>query len=225
MKKQAYNIIKTKDSRTQQQSNLNKYKEARFKISPQEFEDHIIGEIVSLKYVSEHGSSESAGYLLRESSLRGRLRSNLVYIMQQHSKGSSEGSSIIPEVLDKLKDNSGSSSNSLSGSDDEVQDVSSDEENKADENKANAEVIQSMMDVPIYQEDPAVQRTPLFDIAISMVTEKTTSKPTPLTTQAEVTNVSESVSSLKFEQRPTELEKKVEAIPKRAWTEKDQKTD
>ncbi|GJV03012.1 hypothetical protein Tco_1336581 [Tanacetum coccineum] len=63
MKEQAYNIIKTKDSRTQRQSNLNKSKEARFKISPQEFEDHTLGEIVSLKYVCEHGSSESAGSL------------------------------------------------------------------------------------------------------------------------------------------------------------------
>ncbi|GKA30841.1 hypothetical protein Tco_0717146 [Tanacetum coccineum] len=52
MKEQAYNIIKTKDSRTQRQSNLNKFKEARFKISPQEFEDHSLGEIVSLKYSS-----------------------------------------------------------------------------------------------------------------------------------------------------------------------------
>ncbi|GKA84784.1 hypothetical protein Tco_0806438, partial [Tanacetum coccineum] len=59
MKEQAYNIIKIKDSRTQRQSNLNKSKEARFKISPQEFEDHTLGEIVSFKYVFEHGSSES----------------------------------------------------------------------------------------------------------------------------------------------------------------------
>ncbi|GJT32693.1 reverse transcriptase domain-containing protein [Tanacetum coccineum] len=49
MKKQAYNIIKTKDSITQRQSNLKKFKEAIFKISPQEFEDHTLGEIVSLK--------------------------------------------------------------------------------------------------------------------------------------------------------------------------------
>ncbi|GJT46932.1 hypothetical protein Tco_0955647 [Tanacetum coccineum] len=62
MKEQAYNIIKTKDSRTQQQSNLNKSKEARFKISPQEFEDYTLVEIVSLGYVFEHGSSKSAGY-------------------------------------------------------------------------------------------------------------------------------------------------------------------
>ncbi|GKB46767.1 hypothetical protein Tco_0897520 [Tanacetum coccineum] len=55
-----YNMIKTKDSRTERQSNLNKLKEARFKISPQKFDDHILREIVSLKYVFEHGSSESA---------------------------------------------------------------------------------------------------------------------------------------------------------------------
>ncbi|GKD83610.1 hypothetical protein Tco_1350449 [Tanacetum coccineum] len=73
MKGQAYNIIKTKELRTQRQSNLNKSKEARFKILPQEFEDHTSGEIVSLKYVYEHGSSESAGYLLKKTSLRGRL--------------------------------------------------------------------------------------------------------------------------------------------------------
>ncbi|GJY61381.1 hypothetical protein Tco_0462038 [Tanacetum coccineum] len=68
MKEQAYNIIKIKDSRTQRQSNLNKSKEARFKILPQEFEDHTVGEIVSLKYVYEHGSSKSVGYLLKETS-------------------------------------------------------------------------------------------------------------------------------------------------------------
>ncbi|GJR40528.1 putative RNA-directed DNA polymerase [Tanacetum coccineum] len=60
MKEQAYNIIKTKDSRTQRQSNLKKFKEARFKISPQKFKDHTLGEIVSLKHVYKHGSSESA---------------------------------------------------------------------------------------------------------------------------------------------------------------------
>ncbi|GJW89444.1 hypothetical protein Tco_0164784 [Tanacetum coccineum] len=63
IKEQAYNMIKTKDSRTQQQSNLNKSKEARLKTSPQEFEDHTLGEIVSLNYVCEHISSESAGSL------------------------------------------------------------------------------------------------------------------------------------------------------------------
>ncbi|GJX63611.1 hypothetical protein Tco_0296511 [Tanacetum coccineum] len=80
-----------------------------------------------------------------------------------------------------------------------------------------------MVDVPIHRENLAIQRTSLIDIVISMVTEKTTSTPTPPTTQAQVTNVSKSDSSLKFEQRLLELEKKVEAMPKRAWTKKDQK--
>ncbi|GJV97658.1 hypothetical protein Tco_1549235 [Tanacetum coccineum] len=77
MKEQAYNIIKTKDSRTQRQNNLNKSKEARFKILPQESKDHTLGEIVSLKYVYEHGSLESIGYLLKETSLQGRLLKTL----------------------------------------------------------------------------------------------------------------------------------------------------
>ncbi|GKD69644.1 hypothetical protein Tco_1323734 [Tanacetum coccineum] len=38
--------------------------------------------------------------------------------------------------------------------------------------------IQSMVDVPIHQEDLVVQQTPLIDPVISMVTEKTTSTPT-----------------------------------------------
>nr|GEU29583.1 hypothetical protein [Tanacetum cinerariifolium] len=46
--------------------------------------------------------------------------------------------------------------------------------------------IQSMVDVPIHQEDPAVQRTPLIDTVILIVTNKTTSTPTPPTTQAQV---------------------------------------
>ncbi|GJX05619.1 hypothetical protein Tco_0191535 [Tanacetum coccineum] len=137
----------------------------------------------------------------------------LDYRIQQLSKGSSEGYGIIPQVPDEPKNNFGSSSNSLSRSDDEVQDVSSDEENKDD--------AEAMMDVPIHQEDPTVQRTPLIDTVISMVTEKKASTPTPPTTQAYVTNVSESDSSSKFEQRLLELEKKVEAMPKRAWTKKD----
>ncbi|GJU14746.1 copia protein [Tanacetum coccineum] len=46
--------------------------------------------------------------------------------------------------------------------------------------------IQSMVDVPIHQEDLAVQRTSLIDPVISMVTEKTASTPTPPTIQAYV---------------------------------------
>ncbi|GKB21482.1 retrovirus-related pol polyprotein from transposon TNT 1-94 [Tanacetum coccineum] len=85
-----------------------------------------------------------------------RRRSMLDYRIQQLSKSPCEGS---------------------------VQDVSNDEETKAEENKADGEVIekqvgnvqtsltlssaeleiQSMVDVPIHQEDPAVQRTPLID--------------------------------------------------------------
>ncbi|GJQ95130.1 hypothetical protein Tco_0006269 [Tanacetum coccineum] len=83
----------------------------------------------------------------------------------------------------------------------EVHDVSNDEENKTEavvaEKQAryvqtnltlsSAELeIQSMVDVPIHQEDLAVQRTLLIDPVISMVTEKTASTPTPPTTQAHV---------------------------------------
>ncbi|GJT79681.1 retrovirus-related pol polyprotein from transposon TNT 1-94 [Tanacetum coccineum] len=131
----------------------------------------------------------------------------------------SSGGSYVP---DEPKNNSGSSSNSLSGYDDEVQDVSSDDENEDDENKDDAEVAEKQAgnEQPV---ELSVQRTPLIDIVISMVTEKTTSTPTPPTTQAQVTNVSESDTSLKFEQRFSELEKKVKAMPKRAWTKKDHK--
>ncbi|GJR55780.1 hypothetical protein Tco_0926462 [Tanacetum coccineum] len=45
-------------------------------------------------------------------------------------------------VLDEPKDNSGSSSSSLYGSNNEDQDVSGDEEKKADENIADAEVVE-----------------------------------------------------------------------------------
>ncbi|GKD86608.1 hypothetical protein Tco_1357762, partial [Tanacetum coccineum] len=173
------------------------------------------------------------GLLVREEAMETskRRRSKLVYKIQQHSKSSSEGAGITLEVPDEPKDNFDSSSSSLSGSNDEVQDVPSDEENKADENKvdandskkqtreeeepldaqagikqargeqANVQVskpaspntssyltlssgeykIQSMVDVTIHQEDPAVQRTPLVDTIISLVTKKITSTPTPPT--------------------------------------------
>ncbi|GJX86305.1 retrovirus-related pol polyprotein from transposon TNT 1-94 [Tanacetum coccineum] len=82
-----------------------------------------------------------------------------------------------------------------------VQDISNNEENKADAEVAEKQAgnlqtsltltsaklkIQSMVDVPIHQEDPAVQRTPLIDTVILMVTEKTTSTPTPPISQAQV---------------------------------------
>ncbi|GJQ93602.1 hypothetical protein Tco_0004741 [Tanacetum coccineum] len=80
-----------------------------------------------------------------------------------------------------------------------------------------------MVGVPIHLEGPVVQITPLIDIVILMVTKKSTPTPPPPTTQAQVTNVSESDSSSEFEQRISELGKKVEAMSKRAWIEKDQK--
>ncbi|GKA39903.1 retrovirus-related pol polyprotein from transposon TNT 1-94 [Tanacetum coccineum] len=80
------------------------------------------------------------------------------------------------KVPDEPKDNSGSTSSSLYGSDDKVQDISNDDKNKADESKANVEVVQKQAG----DEQP-------------------------------------------FKQRLLELENKVEAMPKRAWTEKDQK--
>ncbi|GJT19472.1 hypothetical protein Tco_0878178 [Tanacetum coccineum] len=50
--------------------------------------------------------------------------SKLDYRIQQHSKGSSEGSSIIPKVPNEPKDISGSLRSSLSASDDEIEDIS-----------------------------------------------------------------------------------------------------
>ncbi|GJQ90788.1 hypothetical protein Tco_0001927 [Tanacetum coccineum] len=103
-----------------------------------------------------------------------RRRSLLDHKIQQLSKGSSEGSGIILEVPDEPKDNSevaekqdGNVQTSLTLSSAKLE-------------------IQSMVDVPIHQEDPTVQRTPLIDTVISMVTDKTTSTPTPTTTQAQV---------------------------------------
>ncbi|GJW42374.1 hypothetical protein Tco_0731035 [Tanacetum coccineum] len=74
--------------------------------------------------------------------------------------------------------------------------------------------IRSMMDVPIHQEDPAVQRTPLVDVVILVITEKTTSTPTPPITQPQVSNASESEPSLKFKHIISEHEKKVDALSK-----------
>ncbi|GJZ87570.1 hypothetical protein Tco_0659180 [Tanacetum coccineum] len=93
-----------------------------------------------------------------------------------------------------------------------VQDVSNDEENKAGEKVAEKQAENEQLNSTHYT-------------VISMVIEKTASTPTPPTTQAQITNVFESVSSLKFEQRLSELEMRVETMPKRDWTEKDKKTD
>nr|GEU36111.1 hypothetical protein [Tanacetum cinerariifolium] len=70
--------------------------------------------------------------------------------------------------------------------------------------------IQSMVDVLIHQKDSVVLRTPLVDTIISMVTEKTTPTPkqTPPTIKAQVTSVSKSDQSSKFEQRSFQEHKK-----------------
>nr|GEW47221.1 hypothetical protein [Tanacetum cinerariifolium] len=104
------------------------------------------------KMNSDGGTSSSLSLLKKRLLVRGeameafkRRRFKLDYRIQQLFKGSSEGSRIIPKVLDESKDNSSSLTNSLYGSNDEVQDVSSDEENKADENKANAKVAEKQV--------------------------------------------------------------------------------
>ncbi|GJW66026.1 retrovirus-related pol polyprotein from transposon TNT 1-94 [Tanacetum coccineum] len=80
--------------------------------------------------------------------------------------GSSEGSGTTPEVPDEPKDNSAVVAEKQAGY---VQ---------TNLTLSSAELeIQSMVDVPIHQEDLAVQRTPLIDPVISMVTEKTASTP------------------------------------------------
>ncbi|GJU00905.1 retrovirus-related pol polyprotein from transposon TNT 1-94 [Tanacetum coccineum] len=109
--------------------------------------------------------------LLEKASKR---RSLLDHKIQQLSKGSSEGSGIIPEVLDEPKDNS-----------EVAEKQAGNVQTSLTLSSAKLE-IQSMVDVPIHQEDQAVQRTPLIDIVTLMVTDKTTSTPTPRTTQAQV---------------------------------------
>ncbi|GJZ42335.1 hypothetical protein Tco_0589221, partial [Tanacetum coccineum] len=85
--------------------------------------------------------------------------------IQQLSKSSSEGPGITPEVPDEPKDFCSSC---------------------RETRKFMMSPMSPMVDVPIHQEDLAVQRTPLIDPVISMVTEKTASTPTPPTTQAHV---------------------------------------
>ncbi|GKD39251.1 hypothetical protein Tco_1259458 [Tanacetum coccineum] len=92
-----------------------------------------------------------------------------------NKRGSSEGSGITPEVPDDPKDNSAVVAEKQAGY------------VLTNLTLSSAELdIQSMMDVSIHQEDLAVQRTPLIDLVISIVTKKTASTPTPTTTQAHV---------------------------------------
>ncbi|GJT73238.1 hypothetical protein Tco_1032524 [Tanacetum coccineum] len=99
-----------------------------------------------------------------------RRRSLLDHKIQQLSKGSSEGSGIILEVPDEPKDNSKKQARNVQTS--------------LTLPSAKLET-QSMVDVPIHQEDPTIQRTLLIDTVTSMVTDKTSLTPTPLTTQAQ----------------------------------------
>ncbi|GKC17568.1 retrovirus-related pol polyprotein from transposon TNT 1-94, partial [Tanacetum coccineum] len=87
---------------------------------------------------------------------------------------SSKGFGIIPKVPDEPKDNS-----------EVIEKQARNAQTSLTLSYAKLE-IQSMVDVPIHQEDPTVQRTPLIDTVISMVTDKKTSTPTPPTTQAQV---------------------------------------
>ncbi|GKB72803.1 hypothetical protein Tco_0934215 [Tanacetum coccineum] len=86
-------------------------------------------------------------------------------------QGSSEGSGTTPEVPDEPKDNFGSST------------VVAEKQARYIQTKltlSSAELeIQSMVDVPIHQEDLAVQRTPLINLLSQWVTERSASTPTP----------------------------------------------
>ncbi|GJU45455.1 retrovirus-related pol polyprotein from transposon TNT 1-94 [Tanacetum coccineum] len=103
-----------------------------------------------------------------------RKRSLLDHKIQQLSKGSSEGYGIIPEVPDEPKDNS-----------EVAEKQARNVQTSLTLSSAKLET-QSMVDVPIHQEDPVVQRNPLIDTVTSMITDKTASTPTPPTTQAQV---------------------------------------
>ncbi|GJY48326.1 hypothetical protein Tco_0438282 [Tanacetum coccineum] len=87
---------------------------------------------------------------------------------RRSTSGSSEGSGTTPEVPDEPKDNSAVVAEKQAGY---VQ---------TNLTLSSAELeIQSMVDVPIHQEDLAVQRTPLIDLLFSWLLNKTSSTPTP----------------------------------------------
>ncbi|GKB38024.1 hypothetical protein Tco_0882966, partial [Tanacetum coccineum] len=115
------------------------------------------------------------GLLIRGEAVEASKRRSLLdHKIQQLSKGSSEGSSIIPEVPDEPKDNY-----------EVVEKQAGNVQTNLTLSFAKLE-IQSMVDVSIHQEDPAVQRTLLINTVISIVTDKTASTPTPPTIQAQV---------------------------------------
>ncbi|GJS80476.1 retrovirus-related pol polyprotein from transposon TNT 1-94 [Tanacetum coccineum] len=127
-----------------------------------------------------------------------RRRSLLDHKIQQLSKGSSEGSGIIPEVPDEPKDNS-----------EVAEKQSGNVQTSLTLSSAKLE-IQSMVDVPIHYEDAAIQRTPLIDTIISMVTDKIASTPTPPTTQVQVQMGSTSC----WKDSSRESQKNIRVIPK-----------
>nr|GEU91915.1 ribonuclease H-like domain-containing protein [Tanacetum cinerariifolium] len=106
-------------------------------------------------------------------------RSLLDHKIQQLSKGSSEGFGIISEFLDEPKDNY------------EVVKKQARNVQTSLTLSSSKLKIQSIVDVPIHQEYPSIQRTSLIDIVISMVTDKIASTPIPPTTQAQVPHLLE----------------------------------
>nr|GEU50127.1 reverse transcriptase domain-containing protein [Tanacetum cinerariifolium] len=93
-----------------------------------------------VEYIALSGSSGyfHKGFATRKTQLLDRKAWNENYVSGDSDKSGRRRYVMV--VPDEPKDNFGSSSNSLFGSDDEVQNVSSDEENKTDENKVNEEV-------------------------------------------------------------------------------------
>ncbi|GJU29614.1 hypothetical protein Tco_1173203 [Tanacetum coccineum] len=105
----------------------------------------------------------------------GKRSGRVLLSQRKNNGGSSEGSGTTPEVPDEPKDNSAV--------------VAEKQVGYVQTNLTLSSVeleIQSMVDVRIHQEELVVQRTLLIDPVILMVTKKTTSTPTPPTTQAHV---------------------------------------
>nr|GFA26616.1 zf-CCHC domain-containing protein/UBN2 domain-containing protein [Tanacetum cinerariifolium] len=133
MKEQAYNIIKTKDSRPQRQSNLNMFKESRFKISPQEFKDQTLGEIVSLKVISGFDKSIDGNFARFNTIItslkaldEGFSSKNYVTAIEESKDLSSlaldeliEGKKMVKSIALKAKKESSDDETSTSRSDDE----------------------------------------------------------------------------------------------------------
>nr|GEU32401.1 ribonuclease H-like domain-containing protein [Tanacetum cinerariifolium] len=147
--------------------------------------------------------------------------SKLEYQPQQQSIGSVKGIDSDNETDKEIKD--AKNDESKKAEEEHADDKQDEDEELVDVQAGHEQAkepiepkIQSMVDVLINQEDPAIRRTPLIDTASSMVTEKTTSTPTqtPPKIETQVTLASESDPSLKFEQILYKLEKKVQPLSK-----------